>query len=437
MNRIAFSILALLLYITCSAQTQWTLQDCIDYGLKNNYSVKKSLLDLEASKVYLNTTTKSILPSVNAQIGQNIDFGRSMAANNEIVNQSQASTSFGVSMQMPLFEGLRVHHQKASDEHSVQAALYDLEQAKENITLNIMAYFLQVIMAKEVLEIAQEQKAIAEEQVKKIQKLVDGGKTSNSDLYNAQATLANDIVSITKANNNYQLAKLELAQLMNFKDVNSFDVVMPSESELININNSNLNLDNVLDRSLKARPGIKAAATRIEKGKRDILVSKSAYYPSLSLSASYGTGYYHVFNSTPANPAFGTQMNENSREVVSLTLNIPIFNKMRTKYSVQLSQLQLAHYEQASEEIKNNYIKEIQQAYYNATASKDNYFAAQQAVSATNTSYQYEEMKYNKGASSIYEYNESRLKHQKALSEEVQAKYDFIFRLKILEFYSN
>ena len=437
MNRIAFSILALLLYITCSAQTQWTLQDCIDYGLKNNYSVKKSLLDLEASKVYLNTTAKSILPSVNAQIGQNIDFGRSMAANNEIVNQSQASTSFGVSMQMPLFEGLRVHHQKASDEHSVQAALYDLEQAKENITLNIMAYFLQVIMAKEVLEIAQEQKAIAEEQVKKIQKLVDGGKTSNSDLYNAQATLANDIVSITKANNNYQLAKLELAQLMNFKDVNSFDVVMPSESELININNSNLNLDNVLDRSLKARPGIKAAATRIEKGKRDILVSKSAYYPSLSLSASYGTGYYHVFNSTPANPAFGTQLNENSREVVSLTLNIPIFNKMRTKYSVQLSQLQLAHYEQASEEIKNNYIKEIQQAYYNATASKDNYFAAQQAVSATNTSYQYEEMKYNKGASSIYEYNESRLKHQKALSEEVQAKYDFIFRLKILEFYSN
>ncbi|MDR2083893.1 MAG: TolC family protein [Bacteroidales bacterium] len=437
MKKLALVILSSIIGIVCYAQTQWTLEDCINYGLENSYKIKESILELEARKVNLNTTSKSILPSISAQVGQNFDFGRATLSDNTIGDQSQSSTSLGIGLQMPLFEGLRVYHQKASDKLNVQAALHDLEQAKENISLNITAYYLQVILSNEILKLAEEQKTISEDQVNRVQILVEGGKTSDSDLYDAKATLATDVVNITKANNNFNLAKLDLAQLMNFTDVNSFKVALPAEDNIDYLIEVQLDLQDILNKALQIRPGIKAAATRIEKSKRDIKVSKSAYYPSLSLSASYGTGYYYIFSENDIiNSPFGRQLDANSRGMVSLSLNIPIFNKMRTSGNVQLSRIQLAQYEQSLEEIKHNYIKEIQQAYYNAIASRDNYFASQQAVTATNISYQYEEIKYFNGASNRYEFNEARLRYQTALSEEVQAKYDFIFRLKILEYYS-
>ncbi|MDL2241242.1 TolC family protein [Bacteroidales bacterium OttesenSCG-928-K03] len=437
MKKIALIILVSIMCSISYAQTQWTLDDCITYGLENSYNVKQSILDLEARRINLNTTSKSILPSVNAQIGQNLDFGRATLSNNTIGDQSQSSTSFGVGLQMPLFEGLRIYHQKASDELNVQAALFDLDQAKENISLNITAYYLQVILSKEILDLAQEQKVISEDQVNRVKILVDGGKTSDSDLYDAKATLAADVVNITKANNNYNLSRLDLAQLMNIKDVALFDVALPHETDINELLEIQLDLATILNTALKMRPGIKAAEKRIEMSKKDIKVSKSAYYPSLALSASYGTGYYYLFNNGDLiNSPFGKQLNINSRGMVSLSLNVPIFNKMRTSDNVQLSKIQLARYEQALEETHHNYIKEIQQAYYNAIASRDNYLAAQQAVIATNVSYQYEEVKYYNGTSNRYEYNEARLRYQTALSEEVQAKYDYLFRLKILEFYS-
>jgi outer membrane protein len=428
---------AFFVYIVCSAQTQWTLDDCINYGLENSYKVKESIHNLEARKVNLNTTSKSILPSVNAYVGQNFDFGRTTRPDNVIVDQSQSSTTFDIRAQMPLFEGFRVYHQKASDELNLQAALYDLEQAKENLSINITAYFLQVILTKELYKLAVEQKTISEEQVQRIEILVEGGKTSNSDLYAAKATLASDMVNITKTNNSYNLAKLDIAQLLNVPDVADFDVATPDE-DINDLIGNQLRISTYIDNGVNFRPGIKAAETRIEKGKKDILVSKSGYYPSLTLSAGYGTGYYHLLSNNEgiANTPFGRQINSNSREIIALNLNIPIFNKMKTSDNVKLSKIQLSQNELIFEETTRNFIKEIQQSYYNAVASSESYHAAQEAVAATNIAYQYEEIKYFNGASNIYEYNEARLRYQKSLSEEIQAKYDFIFRLKILEFYS-
>ena len=437
-KKLFVSVTAFFLCLISVAQTQWTLEECITYGLENSFRVKEAILNLEARKINLNSTSKSILPSVNAHLGQNFDFGRTTSRDNVIVDISQSTTSFDIRAQMPLFEGLRVYHQKAADELNLQAALYDLEQAKENISINITGYFLQVILTNEMYELAKEQQNISEEHVRKVQILVDGGKTSDSDLYSAKATLASDMVNVTKTGNSYIIAKLDLAQLMNFTDVASFDVMLPTENEIENLIASRLDLMSSLETGLNYRPGIKAAETRIEKGEKDILVNKSGYYPSLILGASYGTGYYHTLSDLEGyeNAPFGRQLNQNSRELIYLSLTIPIFNRMRISDNVKLATVQLSHNKMLLDETKLNFIKEIQQAYYNAVASKESHLAAKQAVTATNIAYQYEEIKYFNGASNMYEYNEARLRHQRALSEEIQAKYDYIFRLKILEFYS-
>ncbi|MCL2074232.1 MAG: TolC family protein [Marinilabiliaceae bacterium] len=431
-------VLTILFTLPLSAQTQWTLEECINYGLENNFRVKEAIHNLEAKKINLNTTKKSVLPSVNAYLGQNFDFGRTTRPDNVIVDISQSTSSFDIRAQMSLFEGLRVYHQKASDELNLHAALYDLEQAKENISINITGYFLQVILSNEMFELAKEQQTISEEHLEKVQILVEGGKTSDSDLYAAKATLASDMVNVTKTSNTFTLAKLDLAHLMNYTDVSTFEVVLPTDKEIELMIADKLDLKGTLNSGINFRPGIKAAELRIEKGQRDILVNKSAYFPSLILGASYGTAYYHTLSDTQGNKItpFGTQISDNSREVIYFSLTIPIFNKMRVSDNVKLATVQLDQNRLILEETKLNFVKEIQQAYYNAIASKESFLSAQEAVAATKIAFQYEEIKYLNGASNIYEFNESRLRHQRALSEEIQAKYDYIFRLKILEFYS-
>ncbi|MCK9301576.1 MAG: TolC family protein [Bacteroidales bacterium] len=429
---LALALFNLLLF---GQSKQWTLEDCINYGLENNYTVKRTLLEQQSKQVQLNTTAMSILPSAYAQINQNFDFGRSESANAVIVDNSQSSTSLGIGVQMPLFSGLKTYYQKSSDELNLRASIYDLAQAKENITLNITAYYLQVILNKEILQIAKEQVKLSEEQVTRIQKLVDNGKNPESELYEAKSNLASDNLSVTKANNDYELSKLDLAQLMNISDISCFELATPDDADIQQMLNNTLDISQIFENSIN-RPAILAAKTRIEKAHKDIMTTKSDYYPSLSLSASYGTGYYYIFQGDATiNSPFGTQLSNNSREIIGLSLNIPIFNKFAVSNNVKLAQIALKNQENELEEAQRNITKEIQQAYNNALASKDQYYSSHLAVEASKTAFEYEEAKYNNGASTSYDYNQAKNKYIQAQSEEAQSKYDYILRVKILNFY--
>lgn len=417
------------------AQPAWTLDSCIAYALENNYTIKQKLLEMEQNKIELQSSKMNVFPSINASIGQSFDFGRAASVNAIIQDNTQSTTSLEFGLNVPLFQGLQTHYKVASNKLNLQASLHDLDQARENITLNITAYFLQVLLYKEIYEIAQEQAKLSQNQVTRIEELVKNGKNSNSELYNIQATLAADELNIVEAQNNYQLAKLDLSQLMNVQNVHDFDIIMSHELDMNVLLNKTFDLKAITMHSLGNRPGIKAASLRLEKGEKDIKLMQSGWYPSLNLSASYGTGYYYIFQDNMINFPFNTQLKNNSREVISLSLKIPIFDKLSTFNNVKRSRVNLQMQHINLEETKRNLEKEIYQAYGNALASKNKYLAAEKSASAAELAFQYEELKYEEGKSTGHDYSEAKLKHQRALSEVIQSKYQYALRVRVLEFY--
>ncbi|MCL1850760.1 MAG: TolC family protein [Bacteroidetes bacterium] len=415
-----------------------SLQECVDFALENSYSVKQKILEKESNYIQLKARKTSIAPSIGANVGQNLDLGRSTLSNNEKVDISQSTTSFSVGMNMDIFQGLRTHHQIKSDQLNLDATLFDIEDAKENIELMVTAYYLQVLLNKEMLEVMKAQVILDKEQENRIKLLVDNGKNSDAELYAAKSTLASDQLSVVEAENSVRLSLLDLAQLMNYPEIDKFDIVTEGDKSNIDaILDKNIDVNTVVDNALNNRPAILAAMTRIEQAKRDIKVSQSGWYPTLGLSAYFGTGYYYRFNEIALQPnlPFGEQFRKNAGEAIGLTLTIPIFDKLSTYYNVKQQKIRVKSQELQLEETKRALIKNIEQAYVNAVAAKEKYVASQVAHTATLVAFQYEEVKYNAGSSTNYEFNDAKNKYLKAQSNLIQSKFDFLFRIKILEFY--
>ncbi len=423
---------------TLFAQKQWTLDACIEYAQQNSFSVKQKMIELNNKQIQYKSTKMSIAPSVSASVGQNIDFGRSQVASSLIINGNQTSTSFGIGMNMDLFQGLRTYNQLKANQIDIQTTRYELEQVRENVEMTVMAYYLQVLLNREILAVAKVQEQISLDMVTKVELLVQNGKSSDAELFVAKSTLANDRYSVVEAENSLNLSKLDLAQLINYPNVNDFDIVPMDQEYLIDeLLNRSIDVNALINNALQNRPTIKAALNKIEKAKKDIQIAQSTWYPSLSFFANYGTGYNYMFTPSPLYPneSFNTQFNNNSRQVIGLSLNIPIFDKLNTHYNVKLAKLAVQSQEFQMEEGKLTLIKEIQQAHANAVAAKERYNSALEAYQAAKISFEYEKIRYEEGASTNYEFNDAKNKYLKSESQLIQSKFDYIFRIKILEFY--
>ena len=421
------------------AQKKMSLQECVDFALEHSYSVKQKMLEKESNYIQLQARKTGIAPSVGINLGQTFDLGRSQLAVGLFENTSQATTSFNVGMNMDLFQGLRTHHQIKSDQLTLEATLFDINDAKENIELTVTAYYLQVLLNKEIVEVFKAQVVLDQNQVNRIQLLVNNGKSSDAELYAAKSTLANDQLSVVEAENNIRLSLLDLAQMMNYPDIASFDIVVESDDSKIELLlNRNIDVNTVVDNALENRPAIQAALTRIEQAKREIKLFRAGWYPTLGLNAYFGTGYYYSFKEIPGIPSnqpFREQLKNYARESIGLSLYIPIFDKLSTYYNVKQQKLKVKSQELQLEETKRVLIKNIEQAYVNAVAAKEKYSASQVAFTASKIAFDYEEIKYNAGSSTNYEFNDAKTKYLKAQSNLIQAKFDFLFRVKILEFY--
>jgi outer membrane protein len=341
-----------------------SLQACIDFALENSYAVNQKILENELNIIQLKARKSSIAPSLGANIGQTFDFGRSEMPDNSTVSTTQATTSFGVGMNMDIFQGLRTHHQIQSDKLNLQATLFDIESAKENVELAVTAYYLQILLNAAILEIYKAQVELAQEQVARIELLVTNGKSSDAELYIAKSTLATDQVSVVEAINNVRLSILDLAQLMNFPDVANFDIDTESDyADIDKILDKNVDLNIVTENALQNRPAIQAVLARIEQAKRSVKISQAGWYPTLTFSASFGTGYYYIFREIAGFPnrSFGEHFKNNARESLGFSLYIPIFDKLSTHYNVKLQKVNIKMQKLQLEETKRKLIKEIEQ----------------------------------------------------------------------------
>ncbi len=423
----------------CIGQS-WTLDSCISYAQQQSYSVIRANLAVKNAEIAERSARLSMSPSANAGIGENLSFGLVEGANNVRENRTQSTTSFNASVSMPIFSGLRITNQIKRTAAELQAALADVESAKDDVELNVVSYYLQALYYREMQEVQIRQLQLSEQLLERTQILVAEGRQSESELYEVEAQVAQNRQLYTEAENNSRLALVDLCQLINYKDVDAFvsDFSTASndleDSQVLTLEPPLQTPEDIFAKAVLNRPNIKAQQNRILSAQLAIKEAKADYYPQLNLNASWGTGYYHIFNAN--NPAFGYQFLNNGSEVVGLSLNIPIYNRMQVRHAVKRQQIILEESRIAEQELTDRLYKDIQSAYYNALAARSKYEAAEKSREAGAKALEYATTKYELGRMSAYDYNEAQTRLYRTESELTQAKYEYLLRIRILEFYT-
>lgn len=425
--------LSLALVVTFHLQAQeetWDLQRCITHAITNNLSIKQKEAVRDQSKIELNTNQWSRLPNLNGNIGQSFNFGRALQSNNTYGNRNTQNTNFSLGTNIPLFTGMQIPNNIALSKLNLKAATEELNKAKEDISIQVTSYFIQVLFTEELVKVAHNQVQLSQEQLNKKVVFFKNGKASEAEVLEAKSRLAQDELSMIQAENNHKLALLDLSQLLELPSPEGFQISTP------NIDNVSVHLtlpDEVYAHAIMQKPAIKAAQYRMQGAEKSIKIAQSAYYPQLSFGAGIGTNYYHL--SGIQNAAFGTQWEQNMNKYLQFSLSIPLFNRFQTRNRVKSARIQHKALSWQLEESKKTLYKEIQQAYYNALACKSKYESCLSAIESAEASFRLMSEKYANGKASATEYNEMRTTWMRTLSDGIQAKYDFIYRSKILDFY--
>lgn len=456
----------LMLVLTCSmgySQTEWSLQQCIDQALKNNIAIKQSEI---TTKIYGNNATQSkasILPTINMGAQHTYNFGRTIDRyTNTFANTQVLSQNFYVSSNVVLWSGLSQYNNIRANEFQYMASTETLGQQRNDLSLNVATAFINVIFCDELLQVAKGQYSITEEQMKRTEKLVDAGTLAKSAYYDLKAQLGNEDVNVTTADNNYQIAMLTLLQLMNIDSVNNLKIEKPN-IEILSGELANISVQNVYETALKNQHSVKSAEYNVLAMEKSLAAAKGRVSPTLSATGTIGTGtsgldkkiigtqmngvtpigatatgevvYTPNIEYLTETKSFTDQFKDNVNKSVGFTLTVPIFNGLQTYTNVKNAQLNALNARYNRELVEQNLYKTIAQAYANARASLNKYNSSKASVEASQQSFEYAQQKYNVGAISTFDFNSAKTRLQNAQANLVQAKYDFIFRLKVLDFY--
>lgn len=436
MKKNIFLYLIILACASAQAQDRWSLRRCIDHAIEHNISIRQTANAAEQSAVEVNTAKWARLPNLNAGAGQSWNWGRTQTAiKNEdtgdystvYVNTSSHGTNLSLNTSIPLFTGLEIPHRYALAKLNLKAAIADLEKAKEDISINIASAYLQVLFNEELHQVALGQARLSREQQARISRLAELGKASPAEVAEAKARVAQDEMNVVQTDNNYKLALLDLSQLIELETPEGFCLESPAtDLELLPLTPP----DEIFQTAMGNKASIRAAQFRLEGSKHNVRIVQSDFYPQLSLNGSLGTNYYSTINRT-----FRQQIDDNFNKYVGLSLNVPIFNRLSTRNRVRTARLQRENYALQLDNAKKTLYKEIQQAWYNAAAAESKYTSSHTATVASEASFMLMSEKYENGKANAVEYNEAKQNLLKAQSDELQAKYDYLFRTKILDFY--
>jgi outer membrane protein len=428
-NKILIIFFALLITGLLKAQKPWTLQQCVDTALANNRTVKQQALAKKNKDIAYEQARQNLLPNLNASASQNWNFGRSLSVDNTYKSSNSSQSSFSISSGLTLFDGMKMKYSIDASKADMLAANADLEKIKQDITMNVALGFMQILLNKELLQIAEVQLGLTRTKIEQRKGLVAAGKLAEGELLDLQAQEAKEEMSRLQADNTLKLSLLDLAQYLEIDNFEKMDVVAPaalSESEM-----QLLTADAVFQSALTHRPEIKGAEYRLKSSEYNVLIAKGNYYPSLSLGANYGTGYYNL--SSIPNNSFSQQLNDNMSAQIGLNLRIPIFNKFEVRNGVRSAELGVKSSKISMDNAKLELKKSIQQAYYNALGAKSRWDAAQKSEVASREAYRFTNQKYEGGKATLYELYQAKSNLTQVLSEGAQAKYQYFFRVKMLE----
>jgi len=416
-------------------QNTWSLQECIDYALENNIQIKQQGLNTQYNENMVHQAKSDRLPNLNAGASNNYSFGRSLNNDNVYENVNSTQLNGYIQSNIPVFNGFTLQNAVKQSELDFRAAIQDMQKAKDDLILNIAASYLEILFAEELSLIAEAQMEVTQQQIERTQKLVDAGSLARGALLEIEAQLAREELQLVNDQNRVQLAYLNLYQLLELPVEKSFKIEQPKLPE-IKANVTMANSFDVFQNAMHLRPEIKAAQLRVESARRQLDIAKGYNYPTLSLGANYNNQYFNILNSEFPQRSFSDQLKSNSRYGFGLNLNIPIFNRFQVKNGISNAKLQIADFEYRLQTARNMLRKDIEQAYTNALAALNRYISSEKAVKSTEEAFRYAEEKFNVGMMNTVEYNQSKNYLTVAQSELLQARYEYIFRAKILDFYN-
>jgi len=425
--------LALCFSVSFYAQEKkWSLQEAVDYALQNNISVRQAQNTILSGEQDVKAAKGQFLPSVSGNIGHNINIGNTEIFPGQFVDRVSNSSNVSVSARQTIFNGFRLTNLHKQSLLSSEINNLELERIKDDISLNVVNAYLNILFNKENLETAQAQYNFSEKQLNQVKELVDAGVQPKANIYDAQATLSRDLQSVTVAENNYELAILSLAQLLQLPlegfNVEVINVVEPTSELMYD------NVQPILDYAFSNRNEVKVAEKNIENSELATEIAKAGFYPSLTASYSYGSNVFFT-NLIDSEATFFNQINDQKSHSIGLNLNVPIFSQYQNKVSVAKSRIQQENALLGLEQAKLTLESNIQRAFTDAKAAYRSYEASKSSLESQEFAFKNSEERYNIGAMNAFDLEQARLRLLNAQSSLINAKYDFVFKTKVLDFY--
>ena len=435
-----FSILFLALFALAFSQKKWTLRECVDYAVKNNLQVINNQYNNDIQSKNLAMAKIDYLPTVSGSVNNTASFGQSQYVNT-IVRNDNFSNNANIGANIQLYNAGRIRKTAEKSQYDLTASLLDTEKTKNDVSLQVAQLYLQILLNKEVKKITDESVNNAEKVLNRAKITTEVGTTAKTVEAEATASLAREKQRQKSAEIDIERSLFNLAMLLQLKEFKEFDVQeVPLPSMLAAPLNST---DNIVNTAYENQPQVKAAETRILSAQKQIEIAKTLFLPSVSASAGFGSFYFNrlsgVFDgqgNRVSQDDFMKQYKDNFGQNLGLSLNIPIFNKGNTKLQVEQAKISENIAKNTLEQQKLSVRQDVQKAYFDANANYENFMAAVEAEKSTKLALDFAEKSYEAGRSTIYDLNNARNNYVNAQSTVSQAKYNYIFSMKLLNFYA-
>lgn len=432
-------IFLIFLALQVNAQKTWTLEDCINYALENNLQIKQSALTSESYEKDLLQKKLDVLPNLNGGASSSWGWGRSPNPQTNIytienTNQQFFSMSSGVT----LFNGLQKYNAIKKAQLDFMASMYDSDKMRDDISLMIAGAYLQILFSKELVKTAEDQADITNQQIARTEKLVDAGTLARGDLLEIESQGAMEEVNLINSKNQRNLAYLDLIQLLDLPASEPFEVEIP-DIEILQ-DPEILTPGQVFQYAKANLPEVKSAEIRLQSAEKSLAIARGSRSPSIDASGNWSTTVSDQIRKDLMDPdsptmPFEDQIRNNENKSVSLSLNIPIFNGFQVSNYISQSRIGLDMAQYDLERVENTVRKNVETAYADARAAYKTYKANQKSLTSFTESFKYMEQKFNVGLANSLEYNTAKSQLAKAESDLLSAKYDFVFKTKVLDFY--
>jgi len=432
-NPMKYIIIALFFSLSlCGfAQKKWTLKECVDHVIENNISVKQVENSLKTNDQDIVSAKGQFLPGAGLSFSQNLSLGNVELFEGSFIDRTFHSSNIGFNLSQTVFNGFRNVNTYKQSLINKQTGELELSRIKDDVSLNVVNAFLNVLFNKENLQTAKTQVEFSSSQITQVSALVEAGVQPQANIYDAEATLSSDEQRFTVAQNNYDLALLSLSQLLQvpYKDfeVESFWIPSPSEELIYN------SVETVLNFALLNRSEIKIAEKNQESAALSTEISKSGYYPTVSFGYGFNTGAN--FSNLSKSNSFFQQINDNRGHGFNLNISIPLFSRFQNKTAVAKSKIQENNVKLNLDKAKLDLESNIQRAYTDAQAALKTYVASNKSLKARELSFNNAKERYDIGALNAFELDQNRVQLVNAEANLINAKFDFVFKTKVLDFY--